>query len=185
MKEKQISGRGKHFEQRVERRLKANFPDSEILHDVRIPGRKGNPTQIDFVMLDETGIYVIEAKCYSGVVKGMETDVLWRKTSTDRNGNERSVLSMNPIKQNAQHVKYLKKLIGDESIPVFSISIVSEKCDFRSIDVSTPDTYLFHLKEFTLGIKGIIETADPEVSQAKAEEIKRVLGSCSVNTEEV
>ena len=169
------SKKGMHFEARVERRLNANFPEAVILHDVSIPGRKRKPTQIDFVMLDETGVYVIEAKGYSGRVEGKASDVFWRKTLKDKNGNERSILVMNPIVQNAGHVKYVRKLINDPSISVFSIAVLSEKCDFSKIDTSEEEAFMFHLKEFTQRIKEIMDISDSCLSYIQIEEILRKL----------
>lgn len=151
--------KGLHFEKRVENRLRANFPGSVILHDVSIPGRKGRPTQIDFVMLDATGVYVIEAKCYSGKVTGSASDVWWTKETRSRDGITAGKPAMNPIRQNENHVKHLKKLSKDESIPVYSIIVISGKCDFSAVRFSkkAENTYMFHLKDF---VKGMREIAD-------------------------
>ena len=151
--------RGLHFEKRVENRLRANFPDSRILHDVRISGRKGKPAQIDFVMLDATGVYVIEAKCYSGTVTGSAKDVWWTKTTRDCNGNTIRKPAMNPVRQNETHVKRLKKHIKDSSIPVYSIIVISGKCDFSAVRLpeKTENTRMFHLKDFVRGIREIAD----------------------------
>ena len=153
------TGRGMHFEKRVENRLKANFPDSVIIHDVSIPGRKGKQAQIDFVMIDASGVFVIEAKCFSGTVTGSDSDVWWSKEIRDRAGNTFRKPAMNPVRQNETHVKRLKKLVKDSSIPVWSIIVISGKCDFSSIRLSkkTENTYMFHLKNFVQGIRGIMD----------------------------
>jgi len=162
--------KGLHFEKRVENRLRANFPGSKILHDVSIPGRKGRPTQIDFIMLDATGVYVIEAKCYSGKVTGSASDVWWTKEKTNRDGSTVRKPAMNPIRQNENHVKHLKKLIKDESIPVYSIIVISGKCDFSAIRPAenaagkTDNTYMFHLRDFVRGIREIMEKAPAKAS---------------------
>ena len=80
------SMKGKHFEKRVLNRLKSNFDDCIILNDVNIPGRKDKTAQIDFILLHETGLYIIEAKGYSGTVTGSVDDVWWEKTLTDEAG---------------------------------------------------------------------------------------------------
>ena len=87
MKTTGISNKGKHFEKRVLNRLQSHFDSDCILYNLNIPGRKDGETQIDFVLLDRTGIYIIEAKGYSGTVTGTFDDVKWTKTLTSRNGN--------------------------------------------------------------------------------------------------
>lgn len=161
--------KGLHFEKRVENRLRANFPDSKILHDVSIPGRKGKPTQIDFVMLDATGVYVIEAKCYSGKVTGSASDVWWTKETKERDGSTMRKPAMNPLKQNENHVKHLKKLIKDKSIPVYSIIVISGKCDFSAIRLpeKTDKTFMFHLKDFVRGIMETKERAESKLSDSE------------------
>lgn len=171
------SSRGRHFEMRVERRLLANFPECMILHDVIIPGRKGKPTQIDFVLLDETGIYVIEAKGYSGTVTGNASDVFWTKTYMRNDGSKDERLVMNPLVQNSGHVRYIEKLINDPSVPVHSIAVLSEKCDSSGISHSKSDSFMFHLKDFTTGIRGIMDVSEAKVTDSKLEEIERHLES--------
>lgn len=174
--ENKKKGKGMSFEHRVENRLQSNFPESTIIHDISIPGRKGKPTQIDFVLLDETGIYVIEAKCYFGTVVGKESDVWWRKTLQDKSGKIWEKLVHNPIKQNAGHVKYVKKLLADYEVPVFSISVLSDKCDFSSIGkISSEDTYAFHLKEFAMGIRGIMDETDQNLTSDQMQAISGLL----------
>ena len=173
--------KGLHFEKRVENRLRANFPGSVILHDVSIPGRKGKPAQIDFVMLDATGVYVIEAKCYSGTVTGSAKDVWWTKTTGDRNGNIIRKPAMNPIRQNETHVKRLKKLIKDSSIPVYSIIVISGKCDFSAIRPAensagkTENTYLFHLKDFVQGIREIMDRTAACMTEDRITELSNTI----------
>ncbi len=165
-------GIGCHFEKRVENRLRANFPGCEVMHDVRIPGRRGNITQIDFLLFDETGIYVIEAKGYSGKVAGLENQVWWKKRIIDKEGHTRESIAMNPIRQNEGHVKYLERLIDNPRIPVISVSVISDKCDFSSIEVSGDNTYMFHLKNFASGIQGIMDSMGIRLSSSNIERLK-------------
>ena len=78
--------KGKHFEKRVQNRLMSNFDDCIVLHDVNISGRKDKTAQIDFILLHETGLHIIEAKGYSGTVTGLVDDVWWEKTLSDGTG---------------------------------------------------------------------------------------------------
>ena len=170
------STRGMHFEKRVQNRLESNFYDCTIMHDVRVPSRKDNTTQIDFILLHETGIYVIEAKNYSGTVSGTKDDLLWKKTWVDDSGIPHIKMISNPIKQNEGHIKYIRKLVGDD-IPMFSISILSEKCDARSIRVYGRNTYMFHLKESMRMIREIMDFSRVCLNEERIEELNLELST--------
>jgi hypothetical protein len=44
--------------------------DHKLLTNVYLPKKDGSTTEIDLIMIDETGIYVFESKNYSGWIFG-------------------------------------------------------------------------------------------------------------------
>lgn len=79
----------------------------------------GHTTQIDHIIVNRFGVFVIETKNYSGAIYGREEDHEW--TQVLGGGNEKHKL-YNPIKQNASHIHSLKKIIGDA--PVRSLIVL-------------------------------------------------------------
>ena len=72
-----------------------------IINDIRLTDGV-NKYQIDHVVLLPYGIFVIETKNISGVIKGKEEDEQWK----NHNG-----IFINPIKQNEFHVQVLENYL--------------------------------------------------------------------------
>ena len=169
------STKGLHFEKRVLNRLQSHFDKDRIIYNLSIPGRKKGETQIDFILLDETGLYVIEAKGYSGTVTGSIDDVKWTKSSTDSEGNTWTKQLMNPIFQNKGHIHYLKKLLADETIPLFSVAVLSDKCDFNEIKGKRKGLSIFSLKNFSMAMEELVDCKREVLDECKIEKTKMVL----------
>lgn len=61
-----------------------------------------------------------------------------------------------PIFQNRLHIHYLKKLFEDETIPMFSVAVISDKCDISAVTGSHRGEYVFNIKNFTSNLEGLI-----------------------------
>ena len=87
------------------------------------------------IMIHQSGIYVFESKNYSGWIFGSEDSKNWTQTlPSGRKAHKEYFL--NPIIQNKVHIKWLVKLIGEES-PIHSIIVFSERCTLRGIDLKS------------------------------------------------
>lgn len=169
------STRGLHFEKRVMNRLQSHFDPNLVIHDLNIPGRKDKDAQIDFVLLDRTGIYIIEAKGYSGTATGSYSDVKWTKTITAKDGRSWTKQYMNPLFQNKGHIKAMKKLLNDETVPMFSVAVVSDKCDLSKITGRHRGEYIFGLKEFATKLEELIWYKRKVLSESRVEEIRAAI----------
>lgn len=97
--------RGRRAEERVARELAAIESEGVIMsfNDVLL-NVNGKPSQMDHIVVSTRGIFVIETKNYLGLVFGRASDrylkhwVLWRCHRF-----------YNPLRQNANHVKNLKR----------------------------------------------------------------------------
>lgn len=72
-----------------------------------IPNGKGGTTQIDNIIVSPFGIFVIEAKYYSGWIFGQTHDKTW--TCTYPNASKQPF--KNPLHQNYGHIKSLENLL--------------------------------------------------------------------------
>ena len=98
----------------------------KILNNLYIKSKKGS-TEIDMLMIHETGIYVFESKNYSGTIFGGYKLKEWIQT-LERTRN----YFYNPIWQNEGHISALKDLLGEE-MPYISLIVFSERCELREI----------------------------------------------------
>ena len=101
-----------------------HFTDALVLHDVIIDGADGHTSQIDFVLIDKKGIFVVEVKLFTDAKVYGD----WNKSTWYYYLNGKKYEIYSPKKQNAKHVEYLKKLLADfGDIPYFSV--ITMICD--------------------------------------------------------
>lgn len=90
-----------------------------VINNIIIQNSEGKSSQIDHILINSAGIFVLETKNYSGRIYGQESQLQW--TQTLAYGKVKNKL-YNPIKQNTTHILRLKELIKDE-IPFYSLIV--------------------------------------------------------------
>lgn len=78
----------------------------------------GTSSQIDHIVINPRGVFVIETKNYSGEIYGWGNEKIW--TQTLQYGRIKNQLN-NPVKQNETHVYHVKKIVG--KVPVHSVVV--------------------------------------------------------------
>lgn len=98
----------------------------KILMNLQIPTGDGRTTEIDLLLIHETGLYVFEMKHYKGTIYGKTSDQKWTQYFRTAPNSR----FYNPILQNQYHIKALQKMFP--SIPVHSLIVfTSPECDLR------------------------------------------------------
>lgn len=121
---------------------------AKFLFNVYLPSQNRNvdTTEVDVVMITTKGIYVFESKNYSGWIFGNDRQKMW--TQCLPQGQGRKALKekfYNPIWQNNAHIKALKSIFSNNSIPTYSIIAFSDRCTFK--DITLPDSsYVWIIK---------------------------------------
>lgn len=97
--------------------------NSKILMNVNLPTDSKNTTEVDLLLIHETGIYVFEIKHYKGTIYGKDTDASWTQYfRTTKNEHFK-----NPILQNKYHIDALRKIYPD--VPIYScIVFTNNEC---------------------------------------------------------
>ena len=127
----------------------ANLRGAEglTLFNVYVPMNNGKTTEIDLLYITKVGIFVIESKNYKGWIFGTDTNKNWtevlytRKTWTNPNGSEKHSF-YNPIMQNNTHINWLKRYLNI-NVPMFSLSVFSNNCEFKDLDLSHSPNNVF------------------------------------------
>lgn len=114
-KKKDIKRRGELGEKIIATILDVN--GGKILNNYIILDNFNKTHQIDHVLINKCGIFVIETKAYSGFIYGDENQEKW--TQVLAFGKVKNQF-YNPVKQNATHYYQIKNLIKDNLIPIFS-----------------------------------------------------------------
>ncbi len=113
----------------------------KILMNLEIPVTPTSKTEIDLLLIHETGLYVFEVKHYKGTIYGKDTDATW----TQYFRTAKNQVFKNPMQQNGYHVRALKGLLP--SLPVYSVVVfTNDECDIR-VNNSDPHVDMCSLKD--------------------------------------
>ena len=137
--------RGLSFEAEIFNQLKLHFKDDiEVIHHLFISkvNAINEYSEIDLLAIHSSGIYVIEAKNFSGPVTGKDEDDQWHpylKDEDDHNANYRKNYAIksfyNPIKQNEGHINSLNALFPFQyvNLVIFSNSMLLNSAEHPRI----------------------------------------------------
>ena len=114
--QKRAGIRGEKFTSKLIRETLRN--DDTLLCNVRI-SFEGKKTEIDNVILNKRGIYIIEVKNYVGIITGGLNDYEWSKTKTTASGNEYTSVVKNPINQVRRQVYLLANYLKANGINIW------------------------------------------------------------------
>lgn len=118
--------RGKRGEERVSWVIGTTIEGKQYVINGLILENNGKTTQIDHIVINSRGIFVIETKNYSGEIYGGANSQEW--TQSLAYGNVKNKF-YNPLKQNATHVYCVKKVIGN--IPIRSVVVMVQNNDYN------------------------------------------------------
>jgi len=122
----------------------------KLLTNVYIPKDDGTTTEIDLIMIDDTGIYVFESKNYSGWIFGDEKNKMWTQSLEYR----RKYKFFNPIMQNKGHIKALCNVLPEIDESLFkSYIIFSERCKLKKLTVNSPEVKVINRQDLLHTIK--------------------------------
>lgn len=136
-----------------------------FLFNCYLPRERNETTEVDVILLTYNGIFVIESKNYDGWIYGSENQELWTQTLAAGNKIHKTHF-YNPIRQNKTHIKYLKKIIGD-NLPIYSIIIFSNECTLKNIEVADPETKVIYLEYAIRAVSDLSEKTPNAISQEK------------------
>lgn len=98
----------------------------KILMNLNVPVDLTKTTEIDLILIHETGLYIFEVKHYKGTIYGNSSDNIWTQYFRTVKNNT----FKNPMLQNEYHIKAIKKLFPN--IPVKSIIVfTNDECEIK------------------------------------------------------
>ena len=109
--------------------------------------KNGNTTEIDHIVINKSGIFVIETKDWKGIIHG-DNDSEYFNLVTMNSYENITTNIKNPIKQNMGHVKALQNVLGT-NIKYYNC-VVFVRGSIRDIDseyVFTPESLIDYIKE--------------------------------------
>lgn len=167
-----VLDKGRYGEYLTYRKLLKPGGDKKFLFNIYIPKPDNTASEIDVLLIHESGLYVLESKNYSGWIFGMENQRYWTQTIPRQKGRPPEKNRFyNPVLQNRGHIKALKSYLEDESLPVRSIIVFSERCELKKVEISRADCIVVKRDELAMVFKNCIKLSKTTLPAKKAEEI--------------
>ena len=117
----------------------------KLISNCYVPKDNGTTTEIDLIMIHETGIYVFESKNYSGWIFGSEKNQYWTQSLPIGNGQIEKRKFFNPVIQNKVHIKWLSNLLTEyANIPIYSYIIFSRRCTLKKIEIESSNIFVMN-----------------------------------------
>lgn len=110
--------RGKYGERRVKKIIGETIENEQYVINDLILENERKTSQIDHIVINQQGVFVIETKNYSGRIYGSENQLEW--TQVLSYGKIKNKF-YNPLKQNATHIYNVRRIIG--KLPIKSLVV--------------------------------------------------------------
>ena len=111
MNSKRALKRGEEGENKVASVLDSDASFHRLINNLVLLGNNDVSHQIDHILINENGIFVIETKNYYGEIVGKEEDSFWTRSYFEK-GKRKTIKFHNPLKQNMSHIRSIVRLIG-------------------------------------------------------------------------
>jgi restriction system protein len=153
--------------------LKKHFPRPYhyLFHNVTLPISKKGTTQIDHILINQYGLFVIETKHYAGSIYGKKDEAQWTQVF---NKNQ-TFQFLNPLVQNDSHIRHLKKQLPHLPAQAFkSIIVFTGVAELKSppiLNVLQTQNLLHYLRQ----------ASDPILSEL---DIEKTIGRLELNRKE-
>ena len=167
------------LENRVLAELKQERPQAKFIQNAYIPKQGNEYTEIDILMIDRTGIYIIEVKNLAGKIVGnWKTDEYLKI----EHPNGKTYDLYNPVIQNTNHYKNLKNVSGLESKLFRSIIVFGDHTlfDYKSAPIFVR---ICQIKNLMFNIEKAALLNPVVIEEHQVEQIYSTLSKYLVKTE--
>ncbi len=159
-------GKGYYGEYLVFCELYKNIPGTcKILMNLNVPVSPGKTTEIDLILIHETGLYIFEIKHYKGTIYGKSSDSIWTQYFRTVKNNT----FKNPMQQNEYHIKAIKELFPNIPIKSF-IVFTNDDCEIK-VTNSNPEIELCTLSNIQKNLNNSFSHSSTMFSSEKIDNI--------------
>lgn len=175
--------KGKYGEYLTYNELKKIDGYKKFLFNCFIPKDDNKTTEIDLIMIHNTGLYIFESKNYSGWIFGSEFKKNWTQTLPN-GGKVQKEYFFNPIIQNKGHIKWITKYLSNETNLIYhSIIVFSNRCTLKKIDLKTKESIVIKREDVITTIKKIINDSPNILSNNTIDQLYQKLFPLTQKTE--
>lgn len=151
--------------------LKSLTGYKRYLFNLYIPKNNGETTELDIVLLHESGIYVFESKNYSGWIFGTESQQYWTQTLSIGRRRSQKNQFYNPILQNRGHLKWLQIFLADQTLPFYSYIVFSDRCTLKKVTLTSGNHFVVNRYNLFSAVQQNIAKTGIQLSPAKIDEL--------------
>lgn len=148
----------------------------QFLSNCYLPKPDETFTEVDLILLHESGIYVIESKNYSGWIFGSEDQKNWTQSLPSSHRQSKKVQFFNPILQNKGHLKWLKKYLdigGD--VPCYSFVVFSDRCELKKVELTSGAHFVVNRRNLLQKVQKNAETVGQKLTREEIDAFYRRL----------
>lgn len=156
---------------------------TKYLKDTYLHFRNGTSTQVDEIVISNSGIYVFEVKNYKGWIFGNQNNKNWTQVLYLGYGETEKNQFYNPIIQNRTHINCIETIIEDKSIPIHSIVVFTDKSEFKDLTYDPDQVSVIHRYQLKKTISSLSRSFHNSVSDEDIDLIYNQLLSNSLSTD--
>ena len=165
--------------------LKPLAGHKRYLFNLYVPKNNGETTELDVVLLHESGIYVFESKNYGGWIFGTESQQYWTQTLPAGQGRSQKNQFYNPILQNMGHLKWLQMFLADQTLPFYSYIVFSDKCTMKNVTLTSGKHHVVNWYNLLSAVQQNSAKAGIQLSSEKIDELfEKLYPLTQINEEE-
>ncbi|MFR7991676.1 MAG: NERD domain-containing protein [Lachnospiraceae bacterium] len=159
----------------IYKRLKPLTGYKRFLFNCYVPKSNDERTEIDVLLIHESGIYVFESKNYSGWIFGKESDRYWTQTLPVGRGRSQKSRFLNPIIQNRVHLKWLKEFLQDDSLCFYSYIAFSERCTLKNIRLTSGEHRVMNRYHLLSDVEHVAQNTGKKLTSEQVDSLYRKL----------
>lgn len=145
--------RGQRGEEKVYDTLEKLDGHKAMIRNCYLPTQRGDTTEVDLVLIHESGIYVIESKNYSGWIFGSDSRREWTQTFPKGNGETTKYKFYNPILQNGTHIKEIQRILGEKRNNIYSYVVFGDDCELMNVQWNENECHVLKRRELLQNVK--------------------------------
>lgn len=176
---------GRVGEYKIFNMLNSTSDNKKFIFNCYLPKDDEETTEVDVIMIHNSGVYIFESKNYSGWIFGTDNHIMWTQTLPVGRNKSQKFNFYNPVMQNNLHIKWLSRYLNDSNIKYHSYIVFGENCDLRDITVTSNYHYILRINELVSSISKAFNSNKNNLSDEQINEIYEKLYPLTQVSEEI
>lgn len=176
--------KGKAGEASLRRRLERVPGYKLFFQNCYLPSRNGKTTEIDLIMVHETGVYVFESKNYTGWIFGDAAHEQWLETFPGGREGPKRYPFLNPMIQNELHIQSLKRALRIDGVPYYSYIVFGDACTLKNPDLDSEKHHVLQMCDLLRVLRHEMQFAECQLTPQEIDTIGMLLAPYENTSEE-